>query len=633
MPSTYPPKTKLSADLIGAGDLTAAVLPTASELALSRAITAAVNRPTVKLVGGIPEQRWPFDESPAQLHTVAALGGNTTKSKTPVLYIGILGVWGVLIAAVSFTFMNTLMRALAHRAGPIVVTFLVLNALFIGYFWLNGVKDIIYVAYYYRNKKKLVNTLDTIPRRGNADTPKVLLLYCTANDFSEDSLERSIRQNYRNTKLVILDDSTDPAMMSRVDVFAALHEGEVIRRQGRVGYKAGNLNNYLAGRTDYEFFVLLDSDEIVPPNFIDRGLDYFAAAPDTGIVQANHKATRNRTPFMDLFAPGVDSHWPTYQATKNHAGFMSLLGHGALISRGCYEKAGGFPHVVAEDLCFSIEARAVHLYVVFADDIVCEEEYPIDYLAFKKRHSKWTQGNLEFIKTYTGTIFRSKMRWFEKIDIVLFTYNLPLTAVFAFYIVINLIAFPLLGFTPNYPAWLLIPTVIFLVGPTLNDIVHHSKLMTRPALLKYLVHTFALYGSMFFVSLYASLRGILGAKAVFLVTPKESESVSFWSAVGHNRRELIFATTLLTISAWTTHSPLPVLMIVIPSILSVHLTLMTSEKKPRTANIVSWDALMSERNPSWSAATDPTNGNNWKHIGDGRGQHRSPARTARTVGR
>jgi len=31
-----------------------------------------------------------------------------------------------------------------------------------------------------------------------------------------------------------------------------------------------------------------------------------------------------------------------------------------------------------------------------------------NYLAFKKRHSKWTQGNMEFIKKYTVRILRSR---------------------------------------------------------------------------------------------------------------------------------------------------------------------------------------------------------------------------------
>lgn len=523
----------------------------------------------------------------------------TAPRKSSVLYLMIVGAWLLLLAAFTSVGATTIGRAVSGGESWAVIALLVINSLFISYFWLNGVKDLVYVTYYYLRRKALTVAGTPRRRRPTGPAPSVLLLYCTANDFSEDSLLRSLKQDYTNARLVILDDSSEVRMKARVDAFASQHGAEVIRRADRVGFKAGNLNNYLTGRTDYDYFVLLDSDEVIPPEFITRALDYFIADTHVGIVQANHRATRNRTYFMNLFARGVDSHWPTYQVVKTFAGFMSLLGHGAMVSRTCYEAAGGFPHVVAEDLCFSIEARIAGLYVVFAEDIMCEEEYPIDYLAFKKRHSKWTQGNLEFIRAYTRRIVRSNMTWFEKLDIVLFTYNLPLTAFFALYIVLNVIAFPVLGYQPHYPAWLLIPTLVFLLSPMLNDIIYHGRRISSPALAWYLLNTFILYGSMFFVSLYASIRGMLGVKATFVVTPKESERVNLGSAILHNWREICFAAALVTIATLTTRSPLPVVMIAAPSVLSVYLTLMTATKLRRPARnksesitLVSWDELI-----------------------------------------
>jgi cellulose synthase/poly-beta-1,6-N-acetylglucosamine synthase-like glycosyltransferase len=503
--------------------------------------------------------------------------------KTPSLYLWILAVWGGLLGALVPVVTTSVGHAVGRDARGLTIVLLAGNGLFVAYFWLNGVKDLVYVVYFYLNRRSLL--LPVASSAPSAGQPRVVLLYCTANDFSGESLERSLCQDYWNSRLVILDDSTDAAMRARVDAFALRHGGEVVRRADRVGFKAGNLNNYLAGREDYDYFVLLDSDEIIPIDFIPRALDYFAARDDVGIVQANHEATRNRTRFMRLFARGVDSHWPTYQAVKDHAGFMSLLGHGAMVSRRCYEAAGGFPHVVAEDLCFSIEARSAGYLTVFAPDVVCAEEYPVDYLAFKKRHSKWTQGNLEFIRAYTGRIARSPMRWFEKLDIVLFTYNLPLTAFFALYIVLNVIALPLLGYMPHYPAWLLVPTLVFLLAPMANDIVFYWRRSSRLELGWYLVNTFVLYGSMFFVSLYASLRGMLGVKATFVVTPKETERVGLLSAVRHNHRELAFAAAILAVATFTTGTPLPVLLIALPSILSIYLTLLTAPRSRRARHV------------------------------------------------
>lgn len=410
--------------------------------------------------------------------------------------------------------------------------------------------------------------------------PTVILIYCTANDFNEDSLRKSMQQNYKKFKTYILDDSSDKAYKKRINKFAKKYGVKVVRRKDRLGFKAGNINNFFRSRKNlkYDYFVILDSDEIIPSDFITKSLEYFERFRNIGIVQANHIGTRNRNAFMKTFALGVDSHWPTYQMTKHYSGFLSLLGHGAMVSRECYEAAGGFPHVVAEDLCFSIEARIKGYYTAFANEIICEEEYPIDYLAFKKRHGKWTQGNMEFIKQYTKRIVTSNLTWFEKMDIFLFTYNLPLTAFFAFYIVINLIIFPLFNYRVVYPEWLLIPTIVFLFAPMLNDIIYYTKYhkIGIVRLVKYLILTFMLFGSMFYVSLVASFKSIFGAKAIFTVTPKESSRISLRQAIGFNKKEIAFAVVLLSTSIALNGNILPVVMIALPSLTSPLLTMMSN---------------------------------------------------------
>ena len=116
-------------------------------------------------------------------------------------------------------------------------------------------------------------------------------------------------------------------MKAHVDAFATSHGAEVIRRDNRIGYKAGNLNHGLEILSSmYDFFVILDSDEIVPRTFVERTLDYMDYHPNAGVVQATHVATRNMTAFQKLYARGVDSHWPVYQSVKDGFGFMSLLG-------------------------------------------------------------------------------------------------------------------------------------------------------------------------------------------------------------------------------------------------------------------------------------------------------------------
>src|SRR6185503_13638510 len=118
----------------------------------------------------------------------------------------------------------------AAAAGPVVASLAVMSALFICYFWLNGMKDVVYTLRYHlvdRRRPALV------PARATTHSPRVVLVYCTYNDFELNCLEASMRQDYDNFETVILDDSTEPEYLARVDAFAARHAVTVVRRPDR----------------------------------------------------------------------------------------------------------------------------------------------------------------------------------------------------------------------------------------------------------------------------------------------------------------------------------------------------------------------------------------------------------------
>ena len=512
--------------------------------------------------------------------------------KSPALYITMLVIWTVLTVFLWLNFIPKIVDV-PFRAGRAISLgvqigariLLTLNGIFISYFWLNGVKDFLYVIWYYIFRKKMLKRYhDVIDTDVSGATDKVLMAYCTCNDFDGRSLEESMKQTYPYVTTVILDDSTLEEYKNAVDEFAQKHGIKVVRRTDRKGFKAGNINHYFMSEecknAGYGYYVILDSDEILPPDYVAESLKFFYARANVGIVQANHISDRNRNFFMKLFHVGVNSHWPTYQTMKHFYGFSTMLGHGAMLKRDCYEKAGGFPPLVAEDLCLSIEARGAGYYVAFAPNIVCREEYPIDYVAFKKRHSKWTQGNLEFIKKYSGRIARSKMKWFEKMDIVLFTYNLPLTAVFAFFIFANLMIAPLLHIELGaaYAAWMIIPTIIFFFSPMLNDFITWAFRLNPLRTLVYTVSVVMLYGSMLTTSLISATMGIFGKKARFIVTPKSSQKITPWFALRFQWKEIAFSTVLLVISLLFQKAVWPVFLIVVTGYSSIVLLFFSNKR-------------------------------------------------------
>ena len=515
--------------------------------------------------------------------------------KSPALYITMLVIWTALTALLWVNFLPKIIHV-PFRAGRTVSLgvqvgariLLTFNGIFISYFWLNGVKDFLYVLWYYCFRRRMLRRYyDVIDTDISGADDKILMAYCTCNDFDGNSLKESMQQTYPHVTTVILDDSTEPSYQAAVDDFARKHGVEVVRRKDRKGFKAGNINHYFTSdeckNKGYGYYVILDSDEILPPDYVEESLKYFYARKNVGIVQANHLSDRNRNFFMKLFHVGVNSHWPTYQTMKHFYGFSTMLGHGAMLKRDCYEKAGGFPPLVAEDLCLSIEARGAGYYVAFAPNIVCREEYPVDYVAFKKRHSKWTQGNLEFIKKYSGRIARSKMKWFEKMDIVLFTYNLPLTAIFAFFIFANLMIAPLLSINLGaaYAAWMVVPTVIFFFSPMLNDFITWAFRLNPLRTLIYTVSVVMLYGSMLTTSLISATMGLFGKKAHFIVTPKSSKKIGVWFALRFQWKEILFSTVLLVISLLFQRAVWPVFLIVITGYSSIALLFFSNRRYDR----------------------------------------------------
>ena len=210
--------------------------------------------------------------------------------KSPALYITMLVIWTVLTVFLWLNFIPKIVDV-PFRAGRAISLgvqigariLLTLNGIFISYFWLNGVKDFLYVIWYYIFRKKMLKRYhDVIDTDVSGATDKVLMAYCTCNDFDGRSLEESMKQTYPHVTTVILDDSTLEEYKNAVDEFAQKHGIKVVRRTDRKGFKAGNINHYFMSEecknAGYGYYVILDSDEILPPDYVAESLKFFTPA-------------------------------------------------------------------------------------------------------------------------------------------------------------------------------------------------------------------------------------------------------------------------------------------------------------------------------------------------------------------
>lgn len=487
--------------------------------------------------------------------------------KKPTIYILIILVWLVCVGLLfyftariisKFDFKNITVKQV------FIIILLCLNSLSLACLWFGSVKDFTFSVSYLILHRRIAKKYKEIDNGSyEIASPKVLLLYCTCNDFNSNALEKCMNQDYTNFKTIILDDSSKKEFINDIDLFCKEHtDVELIRRTDKSGFKAGNLNNCLKNRDDYDYFVVLDSDELIPNDYIKNALKYFAYNKKCGAVQAKHSSTKGTNVFSRLMGLGIKSNGESCQVIKNFYGANALIGHGMMISKECYQKTGGFPLVVAEDISFAVEIKNAGFDIMYSTSIQCYEEFPCDYVSLKKRQCKWVQGNLEYMKKYDSQINHSKMSWYEKLDIKLSHYSLPIVPILSFNLLFCTIILGFLGYPIiNYSIVIYVMTFVFLFSSFIPDFFIYKRSRKILLLLPYVIVNIITYVSLVPMMLKTIFLNLIGKKAVFIVTPKEHKNFKFLEVIRYSYDSIIFGIIILILSYFSCRSLYPVALV------------------------------------------------------------------------
>ena len=422
-------------------------------------------------------------------------------------------------------------------------------AVVVGTVWLGGLRTVgIVAAYPVLRHLRWARLPGAAPASSGVADARVALLYCTADDFDADKLLASMRQSHGHVTTIVLDDSSDPGMRARIDAFGTATGARVVRREHRTGFKAGNLNHFLGTRPGFDYYAVLDSDEVLEPTFVRRALDHVAAGSrdgrPVGVVQGRHRTRRGESRFADDFGPMFETHVAVTQLVRSTVGFSFFMGRGALISAGCLEATGGFPEMVMEDLAFSLEAQRAGFDIVYAPDIVSCESYPVDYHAFKKQHGKFTQGTTELARRYARTVATSGLTARQKVDVLVETVMAPVGAA------LGLLMFVagLLPVGPEgaafLPGWMGATLAACGTAPLLAELLRRVSAHGPLAAATFSARALALYASMLWVTIRSAGRVLLGGRAVFTVTPKV-RSTAGWRSTA--LAEIVVAVVALTL--------------------------------------------------------------------------------------
>lgn len=235
-----------------------------------------------------------------------------------------------------------------------------------------------------------------------------------AMDWPRDRLE-----------ILVLDDS--------IDETRGLVDGEVekqrangvniraIRREKRVGYKAGALENALQ-YTNGKYLALIDADFVPPRDFLERTVAAIETDPHIGFVQARwDHINRDYSMYTQAFSLAIDSYHIVEQSAMSASGLLlNFNGSAGLLRMEAVRDVGGWSwDTLSEDMDLSYQMQIRGWRSMYLRDLTVKGEIPPNMSAFRTQQGRWARGSVQCAKKLLGSVLRSPCTAVQKIEATL----------------------------------------------------------------------------------------------------------------------------------------------------------------------------------------------------------------------
>jgi len=245
-------------------------------------------------------------------------------------------------------------------------------------------------------------------------------------------------------EIQVLDDSTDETRIvcSRLvsEYASAGHPITYHHRTHREGFKAGALADGMKSATG-EFIAIFDADFAPPPGILHQMVPYFTDS-QVAVVQGRWTwINRHYSNLSEIEAMLLDGHFVVEHGGRNFSGrFFNFNGTAGMWRRTAIEDAGGWQHdTLTEDTDLSYRAQLKGWKFVYAPDIVCPSELPVEMNAFKTQQARWAKGLIQVAKKILPRMWRSREPLSIKLEA---TFHLTANIAYPLMIVFSLILLP-----------------------------------------------------------------------------------------------------------------------------------------------------------------------------------------------
>ncbi len=344
-----------------------------------------------------------------------------------------------------------------------------------------------------------------------------LIEAAAALDYPPDRLE-----------IQVLDDSTDVTREIAARKVEELRGRGIdvvhLTREQREGFKAGALQHGL-DRAKGELLAVFDADFVPPPAILRQMVPYFGD-PRVGVVQSRWRyLNQDYSMLAQAQAISLDGHFVIEHAARmSGRRFFNFNGTAGMLRRTCVTDAGGWQSdTLTEDLDLSYRAQLRGWRFVFAADVLCPSELPVEMNAFKAQQHRWVKGSIQVALKLLPVIWRSRVPLAVKVES---SFHLTYNVAYVFLLLLSLIVYPVAlarsgsGITPYAIADALL--FVIATGSVIFYLAYGQRETRRDWLrqLRYLPFVMSLGIGLSVTNTRAVLEALAGHRSPFHRTPK-----------------------------------------------------------------------------------------------------------------
>jgi len=436
---------------------------------------------------------------------------------------------------------------------------------FIFFIALFGLGQLALLITYLKNKNKGNQKLELIA------LPKITIQLPIYNErfVIERLLEAISNLNYpkENLEIQVLDDSDDDTSILTEELVKKMdHSGfniAHIKRENRIGYKAGALQNGLNFASG-EFIAIFDADFIPHTNFLLNLLPYFNQER-VGMVQSRWGHINPKESWLTRAQElALNCHFIIDQEGRSKGGyFISFNGTAGIWRKSCIEDSGAWEaDTLTEDLDLSYRAQMKGWQFNYCSEMISPAELPNKLSSLRSQQFRWIKGGVETSKKLFGKLWRCRLPLSTKLFGSLQLLN---NYIYAFILLAALISVPLMILKNrnsdfiqffNWSSLLisvLIINFLYCYTTVLKDKKKYLSAL-KEIIIAFPIAVIVSMG-MSYHNMIAVIKGVRGKKTAFIRTPKFNDTHEF-TPYSKKQKLSIYSPELLLFIYFTTASTL-----------------------------------------------------------------------------